>query len=51
MRRLIATAERAQQKELSQDEKRTLWNTQLSHDELTALQRLKMILGPIRQTE
>ena len=42
MRRLIATAERARkQKELSQDEKRTLWNTQLSHDELTALQRLK----------
>lgn len=42
MRRLIATAERARkQKELSQDEKRTLWNAQLSLDERTDLQRLK----------
>lgn len=41
MRRLIATAERARkQKELSQDEKQTLWAAQLNQDERAALQRL-----------
>lgn len=41
MRRLIATAERARkQKELSRDEKQTLWDAQLNHDERAALQRL-----------
>jgi conjugative relaxase-like TrwC/TraI family protein len=41
MRRLIATAERARkQKELSQDEKQSLWDAQLSENERAVLRRL-----------
>ena len=41
MRRLIATAERARkQKELSQEEKQTLWDAQMSQNERAALRQL-----------
>ena len=41
MRRLMATAERARkQKELSQDEKQSLWKAQLSQDERATLREL-----------